>query len=83
MSAGVVVEAPSCSMLDQVSPEDIDQSVPGFATLNAGDILLTTQFQRDSLRKTCMHFSLSIPGAVDLANLNQALQQLVADTESI
>ncbi|KAL4962973.1 uncharacterized protein BDV14DRAFT_202222 [Aspergillus stella-maris] len=81
MSAGAVVEAPSCSLLNKVPFEDIFQLVPGLASLNIVDILPTTQFQRDSLRQTCMHFSLNIPGAVDLARLKQAMQQLVAGHE--
>ncbi|KAL4945567.1 hypothetical protein BDV06DRAFT_219256 [Aspergillus oleicola] len=81
MSAGVAVEAPTCSLVDKVPLEHIDRVAASVGTSNVVDILPTTQFQRDSLRQTCMHFSLSIPGAVDYAKLNQAMQQLVATYE--
>ncbi|KAL4948584.1 hypothetical protein BDW69DRAFT_189128 [Aspergillus filifer] len=81
MSAGPVVEAPSCSLLDKVPLEHISKLAAGLEAARVVDVLPTTQFQRDSLRQTCMHFSLTIPGAVDYTKLQQAMQQLVAGHE--
>ncbi|KAL4798424.1 hypothetical protein BDV19DRAFT_386311 [Aspergillus venezuelensis] len=81
MSAGAVVEAPSCSLIDKVPFEDVCRFVPGLGVATIVDVLPTTQFQRDSLRQTCMHFSLTIPGVIDHVKLQKAIRQLVASHE--